>query len=398
MIREEYLVPLRGYRINTDADLHNLLGEEEGRERVDIESRNALVARSIQELARDRRTIVFCVTVIHAINLARSLNNLGIPTGVVYGDMPREERLATLKKFRQEQYMCLTNVMVLTEGFDDPGVSCIAMARPTKSEGLYAQCVGRGARLAEGKEDCLVLDFVDLSDLSLVSLPSLVGLPKELNLEGELLADAVETYRNLPFDFPAFEMEAAEITLSDVKHRAQAFDPLTMELHPEVVAITTNGWFSLGQKGLGLHYWDHRENLCTATILRKQGKNSRGRRKRYAVHIDDVEVATFTKIIDAVEAVDYEINKMGKVQRLTARDDADWRLADAPEVVQQQLQSFRPPRRAENLSDALGYLLYAKHNPAVMGINPSVAQNSIEQSLQSTTKNRGWPSPWKSSV
>ena len=35
------------------------------------------------------------------------------------------------------------------------------MARPTKSEGLYAQCVGRGARLAEGKEDCLVLDFVD---------------------------------------------------------------------------------------------------------------------------------------------------------------------------------------------------------------------------------------------
>lgn len=398
MIREEYLVPLRGYRINTDADLHNLLGEEEGSERVDIESRNALVARSIQELARDRRTIVFCVTVVHAINLARSLNNLGIPTGVVYGDMPREERLATLKKFRQEQYMCLTNVMVLTEGFDDPGVSCIAMARPTKSEGLYAQCVGRGARLAEGKEDCLVLDFVDLSDLSLVSLPSLVGLPKELNLEGELLTDAVETYRNLPFDFPAFEMEAAEITLSDVKHRAQAFDPLTMELHPEVVAITTNGWFSLGQKGLGLHYWDHRENLCTATVVRKQGKTSRGRRKRYAVLIDEVEVATFTKIIDAVEAVDYEINKMGKIQRLTARDDADWRLADAPEVVQQQLQSFRPPRRAENLSDALGYLLYAKHNPAVMGINPSIAQNTIDQSLQSTTKSRGWPSPWKSSV
>jgi superfamily II DNA or RNA helicase len=387
MIREGYLVPLRGYRINTDADLTNLLGEEEGQERVDIESRNALVARSIQELARDRRTIVFCVTVVHAINLARALNNLGIPTGVVYGDMPREERLATLKKFRTERYMCLTNVMVLTEGFDDPGVSCIAMARPTKSEGLYAQCVGRGARLAEGKEDCLVLDFVDLSDLSLVSLPSLVGLPRELNLEGELITEAVETYRQLPFDFPAFEMEAAEITLSDVKHRAQAFDPLTMELHPEVVAITTNGWFSLGQKGLGLHFWDHRENLCTATILKVQNK---GRRKKYAVNIDDVEVATFSKIIDAVEAVDYEINRMGHIQRISARDDADWRLADAPEMVQRQLQTFRPPRRAENLSDALGYLLYAKHNPAVMGIEHS---SEIERSLQS--KGRGWPSPWK---
>ena len=47
MIREGYLVPLRGYRINTDADLTNLLGETEDQERVDIESRNALVARSI---------------------------------------------------------------------------------------------------------------------------------------------------------------------------------------------------------------------------------------------------------------------------------------------------------------------------------------------------------------
>ena len=387
MIREGYLVPLRGYRINTDADLTNLLGETEDQERVDIESRNALVARSIQELARDRRTIVFCVTVVHAINLARSLNNLGIPTGVVYGDMPREERLATLKKFRTEKFMCLTNVMVLTEGFDDPGVSCIAMARPTKSEGLYAQCVGRGARLAEGKEDCLVLDFVDLSDLSLVSLPSLVGLPKELNLEGELITEAVETYRQLPFDFPAFEIEAAEITLSDVKHRAQVFDPLTMELHPEVVAITANGWFSLGQKGLGLHFWDHRESLCTATILKVPKR--KGRRKRYAVHIDEVEVATFTKIIDAVEAVDYEINRMGRIQRLSARDDADWRLADAPEMIQRQLNSFHPPRTAENLGDALGYLLYAKHNPAIMGIDQT---STIEHSLQA--RGRGWPSPW----
>lgn len=384
MIREGYLVPLKGYRINTQQELYNLMGEEEGAERVDIESRNALVARSIQELARDRRTIVFCVTVVHAINLARALNNLGIPTGVIYGDMPREERLATLKKFRQEQYMCLTNVMVLTEGFDDPGVSCVAMARPTRSESLYAQCVGRGARLAPDKEDCLVLDFVDLSDLSLVSLPSLVGLPRELNLEGAEITEAVDAFNQFSFDYPAFELEAADITLSDVKHRAQAFDPLTMELHPEVIAITGNGWFSLGQKGLGLHYWDHRENLCTATILnipRKRGK-------RYSVKINDTEVATFSKIIDAVEAVDYEINRMGQIQRMTALEDADWRLADVPESIQAQLQRFHPPRQAEILSDALGYLLYAKHNPAVMGIRDPA-------SIQTNTRGKGWPSPWK---
>ena len=82
MIREQYLVPLRGYRINTAVDLHNLTQsnpssseQETYQEFVDIESRNALVARSIQELARDRRTIVFCTSVVHAINMAKSTHS-----------------------------------------------------------------------------------------------------------------------------------------------------------------------------------------------------------------------------------------------------------------------------------------------------------------------------------
>ena len=376
MIREGYLVPLKGYRINTQAQLENLMQEEVGAENIDIESRNALVARSIQELARDRRTSVFCVSVVHAIKLAKSLNKLGINTGVIYGDMPKEERTLALKKFRDEDLMCLTNVMVLTEGFDDPGVSCIAMARPTRSESLYAQCIGRGARLAPNKEDCLILDFVDLSDLSLVNLPSLVGLPKELNLEGLEVTEAVDAFRQLSFDFTTFEMEAAEISFSDVKHRAEIFDPLTMELHPELVAITGNAWFSLGQIGLGLHYWDQHQKLCTATILRL-------RKNKYIVEINEEEVATFTKIIDAVEAVDFELNKSGKVQRMTALENADWRLTDVPEGIQIQLQRFKPPRTAKFLGDALGYLLYAKYNP------------SIIQSKQAVTTKQGWPSQWK---
>ena len=48
---------------------------------------------------------------------------------------------------------------MLTTGFNAPGVELIAMLRPTKSAGLYVQIVGRGCRLATGKENCLVLDF-----------------------------------------------------------------------------------------------------------------------------------------------------------------------------------------------------------------------------------------------
>ena len=157
MIREGYLVPLKGYRINTQQELYNLMGEEEGMERVDIESQ--MPWWHVPFKVEDRRTIVFCVTVVHAINLARSQSRHS--NGCDLWRYAREERLATLK-FRQEQYMCLTNVMVLTK--DLTILECLASPwRPTRSESLYAQCVGRGLRLAPDKEDCLVLDFVDLS-------------------------------------------------------------------------------------------------------------------------------------------------------------------------------------------------------------------------------------------
>lgn len=377
MIKEGYLVNLRGYRINTSAELYNLLGDDEAlEEEVDIESRNALVARSIQELARDRRTIVFCVTVLHAINMAKALNGLGIATGVIYGDMPREKRTQVLKDFRAERLQCLTNVMVLTEGFDDPGVSCIAMARPTKSESLYAQCIGRGARLFEGKEDCIVLDFVDLSDLSLVNLPSLFGLPREVNMEGEEITEAVATYHQLHFDFPGFEIEAAEITLSDIKHRAEAFDPLTMELHPEITAITRNGWFSLGQKGLGLHFFDRYWKLHTVTILQNKKRG-----KRYQVQIDGNDRASFSKVIDAVEAVDFEINSMGPIPNQTALDDADWRIAPITDELRSELKKLHPPRNTEFIGDAIGYLLFAEHNQA--------------RREKKTTTWKGWPTQWQ---
>ncbi|HEU4533250.1 MAG TPA: DEAD/DEAH box helicase, partial [Polyangiaceae bacterium] len=150
MIDDGYLARLRGFRVSTAADLSGLpragadFPEDELAEAVDVEDRNALVARSIQELGRDRRTIAFCVTVSHARHLAHALNAIGVPAGVVHGAMPAAERARALDDFRAGRTAAIANVAGLTEGFDDPGVSCVAMARPTRSAGLYAQCVGRG--------------------------------------------------------------------------------------------------------------------------------------------------------------------------------------------------------------------------------------------------------------
>ncbi len=351
LIDAGFLAPLRGYRIATAADLTRLspgggdFVDAELAEAVDIQERNALVARSIQELARDRRTIAFCVTVNHARNLARALNHIGVPAGIVHGEMPAADRARALAEFREGRIVVLANVAVLTEGFDDPGVSCVAMARPTRSEGLYAQCVGRGTRLAEGKRDCLILDFVDVSELSLCTLPTLFGCPRDLDFGGEDAREGARQWMQIQLDYPALELEAGALTLREIQDRAAAFDPLTLELDHDVRAISANAWFSLGRHGVGLHYARAPGVLSTVTVLTRGGRG-----KRWEVTIDGRAVERFSTLEDAVEAVDHEIEQRGRAAQASARDDAPWRVAPPPPGVLDRLRSRqRPTTHAEAL-------------------------------------------------
>ena len=363
LIQNGYLCKLRGYRIATEADLVRVgvsgadLNLEALAEAVDIEQRNALVARSIQELARERRTIAFCVTVSHAKNLSRALNQLGVPAGYVHGEMKREDRVRVLAAFRSGELHVLTNVGVLTEGFDDPGVSCIAMARPTRNSGLYTQCVGRGTRLFPGKEDCLVLDFVDLSDLSLVTLPSLFGMPKKMDLDGEEVTEAMGRFQQMSFDYPTFEFEAEGITLTEIQLRAQHFDPLTLHVDPEVRAVSPHDWISLGQAGIALHFMDRHDTLHEYLVL--DTRASQG--KRWRVHLDQEQVAEFSKLVEAVEAVSYELQRWGKHALASAMPDARWRRAKPTDAQRAKLSALRPPRTAQHYADALRLLAHARY-------------------------------------
>jgi hypothetical protein len=345
LISDGYLSKLRGFRIRTSADLTRLsaagldFAEDELAEAVDIEERNALVARSIQELARDRRTIAFCVTVQHARHLCQSLNLLGVPAGLVHGAMKGERRAQALADFRAGVVQVLCNVAVLTEGFDDPGVSCIAMARPTRSEGLYAQCVGRGTRLFPGKQDCLILDFVDASQLSLCGLPSLFGVPRELNLEGEDVNRARQIWQQILLDHPGFELEAGSFTLPEIQERAKGFNPLTLEAHEDVRAISGNAWFSLGRHGLGLHFEKRPGVISEVTVLARAARG-----KRWQVSIDGRVQENFSSIEAAVEAVDYELGRRGSAVARSALEAAPWRpeRADALRLaVWQRVKSGR---------------------------------------------------------
>lgn len=200
MIRSGYLCDLRGKAVETRMDLSEVrvrAGEfvesdlDKAVNRTDL---NATVADAYLTEASGRQAIVFAVSVSHAKALADAFKGKGIPAAAVYGDMDEGERKSTLAAFHRKELRALTNCNILTEGFDEPAVSAILMARPTKSEGLYQQMAGRGTRLYPGKENCLILDFAGNTEQhGLVTLPSLFGLnPKHRSAAERSLAEAVE--------------------------------------------------------------------------------------------------------------------------------------------------------------------------------------------------------------
>lgn len=116
--------------------------------------------REIITLGADRRGwLAFCTGVEHATEVRDCMRDHGVTCEMVTGDTDAAERDSIIARYKRREIRCLTSVAVLTTGFNAPHVDLIAMLRPTLSTGLYIQMVGRGFRLADGKDDCLVLDF-----------------------------------------------------------------------------------------------------------------------------------------------------------------------------------------------------------------------------------------------
>ncbi|MDF5459394.1 DEAD/DEAH box helicase [Vibrio parahaemolyticus] len=116
------------------------------------------IVEQIIQYARERKGVmIFAATVRHAQEIHGLLPEG--ETAIVVGDTPTPERDAIIQAFKNREIKYLVNVSVLTTGFDAPHVDLIAILRPTESVSLYQQIVGRGLRLSEGKNECLVLDY-----------------------------------------------------------------------------------------------------------------------------------------------------------------------------------------------------------------------------------------------
>ncbi|EGQ7911083.1 TPA: DEAD/DEAH box helicase [Vibrio parahaemolyticus] len=116
------------------------------------------IVEQIIQYARERKGVmIFAATVRHAQEIHGLLPEG--ETAIVIGETPTPERDAIIQAFKNREIKYLVNVSVLTTGFDAPHVDLIAILRPTESVSLYQQIVGRGLRLSEGKNECLVLDY-----------------------------------------------------------------------------------------------------------------------------------------------------------------------------------------------------------------------------------------------
>lgn len=187
MMRQGYLCNLRGISIKLaefkTEQLRTRAGDfvaEEAGEALSDAGAPRHVVGAWLEHATGRKTIVFTPTIALAEETRAEYASRGVRVAMVSGRTPMEERRAILSLFNTGEIQVVCNAQVLTEGFDEPSVECIVIARPTKSQGLYVQMVGRGTRIHPGKADCLVMDVVGASErLDLTTLPRLFGLGED---------------------------------------------------------------------------------------------------------------------------------------------------------------------------------------------------------------------------
>lgn len=116
------------------------------------------LVKNWKDKANNKLTIVFAINIEHSKKITEAYLNNGITAEHLDGETPKEQRSAILRRFREGKTKVISNVGIITEGFDVPACECIQLVRPTKSLSLYLQMVGRGLRPSSDKEHAIILD------------------------------------------------------------------------------------------------------------------------------------------------------------------------------------------------------------------------------------------------
>lgn len=241
-IKEGYLSPIKAVTIPLRVDLTGV-GVQSGDFKAGdlgtaLDPYLEQIASEMENYCREKKTVVFLPLVKTSQKFRDILTSHGFRAAEVDGES--QDRAEVLRDFAAGKYNVLCNSMLLTEGWDCPDVDCIVVLRPTKVRSLYCQMVGRGTRLAPGKDHLLLLDFLWHTERHELCHPAhLICENEEIaqkmteNLEKDAgcPVDIEEAEKTASEDVVAQREEALAQKLAEMKRRKRKLvDPLQFEM------------------------------------------------------------------------------------------------------------------------------------------------------------------------
>lgn len=248
-IKSGYLSPIKALTIPLKLDLSNVKQQAGDFSTKDLGT--ALdpyleqIAEEMKKQCFNRKTVVFLPLVKTSQKFRDILNQHGFKAAEVNGESADRDQV--LKDYEEGKYNVLCNSMLLTEGWDCPSVDCVIVLRPTKVRALYSQMVGRGTRLAPGKKELLLLDFLWHTErhelchpANLIATDEKVAKKMTENIE-ELGApiDLEQAEQQAKEDVALEREESLTKQLSEMKRRKRKLvDPLQFEMSIQASDLT----------------------------------------------------------------------------------------------------------------------------------------------------------------
>lgn len=210
-IQNGYLSDIYCRRVNIGYDLRGVHTRGGDYAPGELEAAMDGTADAIAEVYREMATgatLIFAVSVAQCEEIASKIPGAVAITGTT------KHRADIIEAFTRREIPCIVNCMVFTEGTDMPLVETIIMARPTQSDSLYTQMVGRGLRLHEGKDKLNLIDCVGITGrASLCTAPSLLGISLE-----QVPAEKRDTVEGMLFELEDVATAAADCPESWIRN------------------------------------------------------------------------------------------------------------------------------------------------------------------------------------
>ena len=217
MIKNNYLCDIEAYRIKTNQTFNDSIQNSDFCPNflkvLDNDSRNSLIYKTFVENCSNKKTIIFCININHCEKIAQFFQKNSIKSSAIHGGLTKNAREKILSDFRSGDIQVLTNCQLLTEGFDEPSIEAIIIAKPTRSKSLYSQMIGRGLRTFPKKSMCYLYELTDNSH----------KICNFLCLNPSMTFDSQVSYKN---GSKLSSLQENEIVLEEINLKKEIFDIL----------------------------------------------------------------------------------------------------------------------------------------------------------------------------